>query len=174
MFEVKAAVRGEYAMVLDFYDRLTDGMEHAEFPPGWKKRVYPTEDFLRESIARGELFLGRLDGAPAGVMVLNHISTDGYARVAWNVDAPAEAVTVIHAMGVAPERQGRGLAKQLVRQAIHIARTKRQRALRLDVLGTNLPAQKLYTAMGFQYRTTLKLFYEDTGTTDYLLYELVL
>lgn len=81
MFEVKAAVRGEYAMVLDFYDRLTDGMEHAEFPPGWKKRVYPTEDFLRESIARGELFLGRLDGAPAGVMVLNHISTDGYARV---------------------------------------------------------------------------------------------
>ena len=47
-------------------------------------------------------------------------------------------------------------------------------ALRLDVLGTNLPAQKLYTAMGFQYRTTLKLFYEDTGTTDYLLYELVL
>ena len=78
------------------------------------------------------------------------------------------------ALGVAPERQGRGLAKQLVRQAIHIARTKRQRALRLDVLGTNLPAQKLYTAMGFQYRTTLKLFYEDTGTTDYLLYELVL
>lgn len=61
-----------------------------------------------------------------------------------------------------------------MRQAIHIARTKRQRALRLDVLGTNLPAQKLYTAMGFQYRTTLKLFYEDTGTTDYLLYELVL
>lgn len=28
--------------------------------------------------------------------------------------------------------------------------------------------------MGFQYRETIKLFYEDTGLTDFLLYEYVL
>lgn len=31
-----------------------------------------------------------------------------------------------------------------------------------------------YPSMGFQYITTLKLFYEDTGLTDFLLYELPL
>ena len=42
------------------------------------------------------------------------------------------------------------------------------------MLGGNLPAEKLYTAAGFQYRGTIKLFYEDTGLTDFLLYELPL
>lgn len=48
------------------------------------------------------------------------------------------------------------------------------KAIRLDVLGGNIPASKLYESMGFKYIETLKLFYEDTGLTDFLLYELVL
>jgi ribosomal protein S18 acetylase RimI-like enzyme len=59
----------------------------------------------------------------------------------------------------------------MVREAILICGDKRQKAIRLDVLGSNTPAQKLYANMGFQYRDTIKLFYEDTGMTDYLLYE---
>lgn len=59
----------------------------------------------------------------------------------------------------------------MVKEAIIIAGENCNKAIRLDVLGSNIPAQKLYTNMGFQYIDTIKLFYEDTGLTDYLLYE---
>lgn len=46
-----------------------------------------------------------------------------------------------------------------------VARDRQQKVIRLDVLKGNLPAKKLYT---------LPMCYEDTGWTDYELYELVL
>ena len=49
-----------------------------------------------------------------------------------------------------------------------------QKAIRLDVLGGNVPAEKLYTDLGFKYMDTLKMYYEYTCRTDYELYEYVL
>ena len=46
------------------------------------------------------------------------------------------------------------------------------KAIRLDVLKGNAPAERLYTSLGFVYVDTLKLFYEDTGRVDFELYEL--
>ena len=48
------------------------------------------------------------------------------------------------------------------------------RALRLDVLGGNVPAERLYTGQGFARRGTVRMFYDDTGWTDYGLYEYLL
>lgn len=48
------------------------------------------------------------------------------------------------------------------------------RALRLDVLGGNVPAERLYTGQGFARRGTVRMFYADTGWTDYGLYEYLL
>ena len=81
---------------------------------------------------------------------------------------------MIHALGIMPTSHGKGLGKQLVQEAIFAARKSNQKAIRLDVLSGNLPAMKLYEHMGFIYKQTLQLFYEDTGLTDFLLYELIL
>ncbi len=62
----------------------------------------------------------------------------------------------------------------MVKKAMDIARDNQQKAIRLDVLGGNVPAERLYTQMGFQYMDTLQMYYEDTGWTDYELYEYVL
>ena len=45
------------------------------------------------------------------------------------------------------------------------------RAIRLDVLKGNLPAEKVYLKMGFRYVDTLPMYYEDTGITDYKAFE---
>ena len=47
-------------------------------------------------------------------------------------------------------------------------------ALRLDVLGGNVPAERLYAGQGFERRGTVRMFYADTGWTDYGLYEYLL
>ena len=80
----------------------------------------------------------------------------------------------IHALGVHPHYAGHGYAKELVGFAIKYAKENKQKSIRLDVLKGNVPAEKLYSRMGFKYLCTLPMYYEDTGLTDYEIYELSL
>lgn len=43
-----------------------------------------------------------------------------------------------------------------------------------DVLGGNVPAEWLCIGQGFARRGTVRMFYADTGWTDYGLYECLL
>ena len=52
-----------------------------------------------------------------------------------------------------------------------MAADRGMKAIRLDVLEGNLPAEKLYQKVGFQYAGSLNIFYEDTGWADFNLYE---
>ena len=63
--------------------------------------------------------------------------------------------------------------KQMVQKVIDMARIHDIKTIRLDILGGNLPAEKAYTKMGFQYLDTVRMFYEDTGWTDYKLFEYI-
>ena len=81
---------------------------------------------------------------------------------------------IIHTLGVHSDFNGKGYAKAMVQKAIDIARETGMKAIRLDVLGGNIPAERLYQGFGFQYMATLKMYYEDTGWTDFKLYEYVL
>ena len=83
---------------------------------------------------------------------------------------PDAQLLVIHALGVHPAFARRGIAQRMVQYAIGTARPQGCRALRLDVLGGNVPAERLYTGQGFARRGTVRMFYADTGWTDYGLY----
>ena len=171
---VRPALPHEFLQVRDFYWTLIDGMRDAQYLPGWQKGIYPTDEFLRESLDRGELFVLERNGQLVGAMVVNHQCNEGYAQARWAVDAQLEEISVIHALGVLPACHGQGLAKELTLAAVRMARERGQRAVRLDVLGTNLAAKRLYEGLGFQFRKALQMYYDDTGWTEYLLYELPL
>jgi len=172
--DIRIAKSDEFHKIMEFYYSLIDLMQDAEYRPEWIKGVYPTEQFIQASIKNNELYVGISDNNIVSTMVMNHEYADGYENVKWQIDANKNEVIVIHALGVSPAYHGRGIAKQMVAYAIKNCREKDMKSIRLDVLGTNLPAQRLYPATGFSYIDTVKLFYEDTGLTDYLLYELVL
>lgn len=149
-------------------------MKGSKYLPGWEVDIYPSPEFLRDSIQKGNLYIGEMDGQIAAAMAVNHEYNDSYEDFDWPTVAKKEEITVIHALGVHPDFAGHGLAAQMVRQAISVARDNRQKVMRLDVLKGNLPAEKLYERAGFNKLYTLPMFYEDTGWTDYELYELVL
>lgn len=164
----------DYQDVRSFYDQLIDEMENADFKPGWKKGVYPTDQFLKDSIKDKHLYIVTLNNLYVGAMVMNHESNDGYDKINWKVKVSNDDIFIIHALGILPRYHGQGIAKYLIQEAIKLSINIGKIAIRLDVLATNVPAQKLYTKIGFQYIDTVKLFYEDTGLTDYLVYEFIL
>lgn len=174
MLQIKKANMESYEKVRDFYYSLTDAMEGSEFPPGWKRDVYPTQEYLCRSIKNGELFFGDADGRIVSCMIVNHEYNDGYKTVRWSVNAEDRELWVIHALGVHPAFSGKGIAKQMVRKVIADAQKENIRTIRLDVLEGNLPAEKAYTRLGFRYLSTIPMYYEDTGWTNFKIYEYVL
>ena len=171
---IKRASAGQYEEVRQFYHALNDAMAEGPAYVAWTKDVYPAPEFLKQSAEKGELFLLYEEKQIAGAMVFNHDCNDSYAKYQWQTEADPSQVMVIHALGVHPVHSGKGCGKAMVKEAIRMAADSGMKAIRLDVLEGNIPAEKLYTGLGFQYITTLEMFYEDTGWKNFNLYEYVI
>ena len=164
----------EFSAIRDFYWRLIDRMSEPEDHIGWRKGVYPADALLRESLEQGELYVLREDGVLRGSVILNSRCNQGYAGVAWGADCRAEEVLIPHALAVDPARQGAGLGRAIVAAVLDLARAEGKRAVRLDILGGNEPARRLYTRCGFRFAAAKPMYYEDTGWTEYEMYEYLL
>jgi len=174
MVTIRPAKMEEYAAAVKFYSDLIDSMREAEYKPEWKMGVYPTYRMLQNAIENRTLYFAHHETCFAGAMILNHECSPEYDSVKWQTDADKDEVMVIHALGVSPSYQGKGIAKQIVSKIIEICEQRSVKVIRLDVLKKNIPAAKLYSAMGFQHIASIQMFYEDTGLADFELYELVL
>lgn len=168
---IRQARSEEFDRVRDFYFKLIDDMQNCEYHPKWQKGVYPEEKNLKAAIECGELYIGLLDNEILSAMIVNHSCTDGYEAAAWPSDATGDEVAVIHTLGVMPAYSGLGLAKQMVHEAMDMAKRGGSKVVRLDVLEGNLPAEKLYKRIGFKFVERVQLFYEDTGLCNFDLYE---
>ena len=152
--QIQKATAEQYQSVRLFYHHVIDGLSEMPYGAGWIKDVYPAPDYLRESISNGELYIATEVGNNVAAMVLNHSGNDSYRDFDWPTAAEDSETTVIHALGVAPEKAGKGYGRRMVQVAIGIAREKHQKVIRLDVLKGNVPAEKLYSGMGFRYLHT--------------------
>lgn len=171
--EIRLADIDEFDKVVEFYNNIIDDMQGMKYHPLWQKRIYPTLGFLKESIGNKQLYIQIVDGNIIGAMVINHYG-NGYDTVKWTIDAKNDEVDIVHALGVKVSLQGKGFASALVKKAIEIAKKNHRKAIRLDVLEPNLPAHELYKKHGFNLCEAKELYYEDTGWTKFMLYELVL
>lgn len=100
--EFQKAAAGDFLRVRQFYWDLIDAMADQNDTIGWKKGVYPADDFLRESLERGELYLLTEDGALAASVILNSACNPGYDGAPWTVDCAPEEVLIPHALAVDP------------------------------------------------------------------------
>lgn len=174
LITIRKAEKGEYEKVRDFYYKLIDDMRFSEYHPKWQKGIYPEDSYLENAVTGKEMYIALSGGEIVGAMILNSHTTDGYEKVSWGIEAYDNEITVIHALGVTPLLSRKGIAKALVREVVRISREEDKKAIRLDVLVGNIPAQKLYENLGFVFRQGIKLFYEDTGECDFDIYEFVL
>ena len=171
MLNIRQAVPEDLTAIVELYDGVIDLFQAQTGNTGWRRGVYPTETDFQKAIETGTLYLGELEGRLAAGMILTQGTDKTYGEPPWRVDAPDEETAVIHTLGVSPALSGRGLALQMIEGAVALAREKGWRALRLDVLEDNVPAQRLYQRAGFVYIETKQIWYKSTGLASFLLYE---
>lgn len=158
--------------IRDFYWRLIDDMASVNDRIGWKKGIYPSDDFLIESLKKGELYSLRENGVILGTVILNSDSNEGYKGLPWSRDFASHDILVPHGLAVSPRVQNRGIGRRLVGHVLDEARAEGKKAVRLDILGTNRQAEALYRLAGFSFVAARKMYYPDTGWTEYKMFEL--
>lgn len=171
---LRHAGTGEYKSVREFYWETIDLLQGRSDTVAWKKGIYPSDEFLKESIGRGELYVLEHDGAISASVILNSAPNDGYAGLPWSVECASDEVLIPHALAVHPVLHKKGLGGIVVKDVIEIAESLGKKTVRLDILEGNAAAERLYTGAGFQYVGAKNMYYEDTGWREFRMYELIL
>lgn len=122
-------------------------------------------------ILHDEMYFLMDEDDAAGVVAISMNQGAEYEKIVWRDKLPNDQVATVHLLAVSPSYQGRSLGIKILEEAMKIAVRNGKKALRLDALKTNLPAQRMYEKAGFLYRGEQRLYAENTGVTDFLYYE---
>ena len=137
----------------------------------WVYGKHPTDELLKAYIDCGEMYV-LMDGeAIAGMVAVAMCQGDDYLRISWSVDLQSDEVATVHLLAVCPDYMGKALGIRILEDAMEIAVKNGKKALRLDALKSNLPAQKMYEKAGFVYMGEQRLYAENTGMTQFVYYE---
>lgn len=172
--EIRKAKPDEFAVLRAFYDRVIDETDGMEIYARWKKGLHPTDGAIRDYLDEGCMHVMTDGETVVGAMALTARQDRDYARIAWETDAADDEAAVLHILAADPSRRGSGIGRTMVEEAIRLARAEEKKVLRLDALESNVPAQKLYSSLGFRYSGKLELYAENTGLTEFFFYELPL
>lgn len=163
-----AAVQAAYRGIIEHLAATIDY-------PRWHSENHPGPDLVAEWVQTGNLYVARdtASGRIAGLVALDHNAPGGYADAAWGIEAAPEQALIVHALGVTPEFQHRGVARFLIREIIGLARARGCLAVRLDVYTENTPGIELYRQCGFTDLGLHQLHYDTTDLSEFRLYEYV-
>ncbi len=147
---IRKATQNDIDSVADIYDRLIDFESKTVSYTGWKKGVYPTSHEPETAIPHATMYVYEENGKVSASMIINSNQADAYREMPWKYEARDEKVLVIHTLCVDPEQKGKGIGKAMVNFAKDYAKQNGFEVIRIDTGVTNLPAQRLYSKLGFE------------------------
>ena len=109
----------------------------------------------------------------AAALLLSTAACGSKEPAAQAPETEAQA-TVLHVIAVGTKHQGSGVSGALLSYAIEYTRKQGQKALRLDVMVGNTPAERLYDKFGFRCVHTRASVYGTAGLITARLLELPL
>lgn len=171
---MQLVLAGNFAVVREKYIEVIEHTRDMNVHARWIYGQHPTDAMIQSYIDGQEMYLF-MDGQNiAGMTAITMYQREDYHEVIWSQNLKDGEVASLHIFTVTPEYQGKGVSKRMMAEIISLARGKGKKAIRLDTLASNIPAQQMYEELGFAYRGKQNLYAENTGWTDFLYYELSL
>lgn len=162
------------ARIKEFYRFVAENTESMDKYGRWIYGLHPTDEMIEAYISEGSMYFAEENGDISAAVAVTSYQGEDYHPVQWKADAKDDEVAVIHLLCVNPKKQGKGLAKAVVKEVIQMARECQMKAVRLDVLCCNTPAQQLYEGLGFERCGVQNWYASNTGDIDFYLYEYLL
>ena len=128
------------ARIKEFYRFVAENTESMDKYGRWIYGLHPTDEMIEAYISEGSMYFAEENGDISAAVAVTSYQGEDYHPVQWKADAKDDEVAVIHLLCVSPKKQGKGLAKAVVKEVIQMARECQMKAVRLDVLCCNTPA----------------------------------
>ena len=157
---IRPATAADLNGITAIYDAILDREEAGPVYTNWQRGKYPTTDTARQALEAGTLYVGEDNGFLWGVVNLNGIQLPEYDAIPWSIPADREQVGVIHTLCIHPACGGRGLARRMVAFCEAEARRQGKTVMRLDTWEGNLPANRMYPALGYRYAGAAEFFFQ--------------
>lgn len=162
----------DVAEVGAFYETMVRWLDSHINYPKWIRGVYPTKTTAREHTAAGNQYVCRDGRDIVAAFILNDDPQGNYQKGNWSQPLDDGEYMVLHTLAVAPDQQGKGIGAQILRFCADKAKAEGYKALRVDIVPGNRPAQKLYEKNGFRCAGTFDLERGIEGIPEFILYEL--
>ena len=168
---MKLMPANDFEMVKTRYVTICENTPGIERYARWVYGKHPTDDSLRSYIDNGEMYLLADEDDIVGMVVIIMHQGQDYERVPWTENLADDQIATIHLLAVCPAYQGKGFGRKILEEAVSFAKRKGKKSIRLDILKSNLPAQRLYESAGCLFRGKQHLYAENTAWLDFLFYE---
>jgi len=168
--EIVKAIESDLDMLREIYTRISNETSSMERRAYWVYGDYPNDEMISKYISCNCMYYALKDGKVCGAFALPNQGKDEY-EIKWGNDIKEDEASVIHLFGLLPEYQGKGLAKEMLKAAIFIAKKNKKKSVRLDAISTNIEAIRVYEAFGFQLKGKSKWDIGLPELTDFNLYE---
>ena len=163
--------RSHIPAVTAFYHQVINYLETHINYPFWSPE-HPSDEAIRDAVGRGEQYICLSGGEILGALVLSEDPDGDYESVDWSRELKQGEYLSLHVLAVGPDCYQKGVGSFMVDGCVRVARQKGYKALRLDIVPTNTPAQRLYRKMGFTYAGTADLKRPTAPIPLFDLYEL--
>ena len=158
---IRKAAAADLPGIGEIYEAIFDQEARGPAYTNWLRGTYPTVDSARQVLEAGTLYVGEEDGVLWGVVNLNGVQLPEYGKIPWTIPAEQEEVGVIHTLCIRPSRSGRGLARTMVAFCEAEARRLGKTVIRLDTWEGNLPANRMYPALGYRFAGATEFFFQE-------------
>ncbi|RAP54604.1 MAG: hypothetical protein BZ137_01335 [Methanosphaera sp. rholeuAM130] len=171
MLKIRKANKNDIDTVTNLYEELINAIKDNEYTPQWDYGVYPKDETIIKAIEQEELYVGVIGSEIVSSIVINHKANAGYDQVKWKTDDDYENIYVVHLVAVKNGHGNKGIAKKMLSYVFDLAKENSIKSIRLSIIENNLPAEKVYKKLGFEYIDTITIRKDDRGLKTFNLYE---
>lgn len=171
------ACENDFDRLEKFYNFVIDNTETMPKCCRWIYGLHPREDMIMDYIKEGAMYFTEENGEMLSAVAATPYQGDDYRMVRWAEglsELANDEVMTVHILAVNPNYQKQGIAVSTMEAVKLLAEKMAKKAVRLDALDTNYPAQRLYESLGYEKRDVKNWYAANLGWADFLVYEYVL
>ncbi len=154
---IRKATMNDFQSACALYKLVCDDMV-ARGVNQWVWGEYPNEDFVRQDIEKGELYVLEGENGLDAVLCINTVQDKEYDEKNWLFGVKPGS---FHRLGIRPGAQGKGLGAKILADVEEVIRALGCDCLRIDTYSPNENAQKLYTRYGMRRVGEVKFWHRE-------------
>lgn len=174
MLSIRKANKNDINTVIELYEELINAIKDNEHTPQWVYGIYPKDETIIEAIEAEELYVGEIDSEIVSSIVINHKANEGYENIKWKIDDDYDNIYVVHLVAVKHGHGNKGIAKKMLSYVFDLAKENSIKSVRLSIMENNVPAERVYKKLDFEYVDTMTVDLADRGVKTFNLYERII